>query len=113
MFILDRLIQKVVLSFVKLGQCCKKGIVNSVSNLKLKIKARVLIKLFITAYEKCPHTEYFLVLIFLYSDRVRRFTESISVFSPNTGKCGPENTPYVHTSCVVHRVAVTEIARDI
>ena len=35
----------------------------------------------------------FLVRIFLYSDRTRRFT----VFSPNTGKCVPEITPYLDT----------------
>ena len=25
------------------------------------------------------------------------FTPQISVFSPNTGKCGPEKTPYLDT----------------
>ena len=40
------LIQKVVLSFVKFEKCCKEGIVDSVSNLKLKIKVGVFIKLF-------------------------------------------------------------------
>ena len=33
-------------------------------------------------HEKCPNTELF---------RVRIFTE----FSPDTGKCGPERTPYL------------------
>ena len=37
--------------------------------------------------EECPNTEFFLVRIFLYSDRI----------SPNTGKYGPEKTPYLDT----------------
>ena len=40
------LIQKVVHSSVKFEKCFKKDIVDSVSNLKLKIKVRVFIKLF-------------------------------------------------------------------
>ena len=40
--------------------------------------------------EKCPNADLFLLSIFLYSDW-------ISVFSPNTGKYGPEITPYLHT----------------
>ena len=40
--------------------------------------------------EKCPNSKYFLVRIFLYSDWIRGFTEQISVFSPNTGKCEPK-----------------------
>ena len=47
--------------------------------------------------EKCPNTELFLVRIFLYSDWIRRDTEYLSVFSPNTGKCGPEITQYLDT----------------
>ena len=35
--------------------------------------------------EKCPNTEFFLV----YGE--------ISAFSPNTGKYGPEKTPYLDT----------------
>ena len=35
--------------------------------------------------------------IFLYSDWIRRDTGYLSVFSPNTGKCGPEITPYLDT----------------
>ena len=38
--------------------------------------------------EMCPNTEFFLVRIFLHSD---------SVFSPNAGKYGPENTQYLDT----------------
>ena len=44
--------------------------------------------------EKCPNTELFLVRSFLY-------TPYLSVFSPNTGKYGPEITPYLHTFHVV------------
>ena len=47
--------------------------------------------------EKCPNTELFLACIFLYSDWIRRFTEYISVFSPNTGQYGPEITPDLDT----------------
>ena len=44
--------------------------------------------------EKCSNTEFFLVRIFLYSDWIRiQNTE----FSPNTGKYGPEKTPYLDT----------------
>ena len=52
---------------------------------------------------KCPNTELFLVRNFLYKDWIRRFTEQISSFSPNTGKYGPEITPYLDT---FHEVAV-------
>ena len=40
--------------------------------------------------ENCPKTNFFLLRIFLYLD-------GISVFSPNTGKCGPDKTPYLGT----------------
>ena len=55
-----------------------------------------------TLREKCPNTEFFLVHIFLYSDCIQyfpvfRFTPLISVFSTNTGKYGPEKTPYIDT----------------
>ena len=43
------------------------------------------------------HGVFFLVRIFLYSDWIRRFTELIPIFSPNTGKYGPEKTPYLDT----------------
>ena len=45
--------------------------------------------------------EFFLVRIFLNLDWIRRFTEQTSVFSPNTGKYGPEVTPYLGTFHVV------------
>ena len=45
----------------------------------------------------CPSTEIFLVRIFLHSDGIRRFTPEISVFSPNTGKYGPEKKRYLDT----------------
>ena len=44
--------------------------------------------------KECPNTEFFLVRIFSYLDRIRRFTLEISRFSQNTGKYGPEKTPY-------------------
>ena len=47
--------------------------------------------------EKSPNTELFLACIFLYSDWIRRFTPQIFVFSPNTGKYGPEIIPYLDT----------------
>ena len=53
--------------------------------------------------EKCPNTELLLVLIFLYSDWIRRDTPYLSLFSPNTGKYGPEITPYLDT---FHAVSV-------
>ena len=49
--------------------------------------------------EKCANTELFLVRIFLLSNWIRRFTHIYSdllVFSPNSGKYGPEITPYLH-----------------
>ena len=48
--------------------------------------------------EKCPNTELFLVGIFLYLDWIRRDTEYLSVFSPNTGKYQPEIILYLDTS---------------
>ena len=47
--------------------------------------------------EKCPNTEYFLLRIFSHSDWIWRDTKYLSVFSPNAGKYGPENTPYLDT----------------
>ena len=43
--------------------------------------------------EKCSNTEFFLLRIFLYLD----FIPWIPVFSPNTGKYGPEKTPSLDT----------------
>ena len=48
-------------------------------------------------HKKCPNTKFFWSVFFLYSDWIRRFTEQISVFSPNTGKYGQEKTPYLDT----------------
>ena len=39
----------------------------------------------------------FLVRIFRYLDWIQGFTPYISVFCPNTGKYGPEKTPYLET----------------
>ena len=50
-----------------------------------------------TLCEKRPNREFFLVRIFLYLNGIWRFTEYISVFSPNTRKYGPEKTPYLDT----------------
>ena len=47
--------------------------------------------------EKCQNTEFFLAYIFPHSDWIRRDTEHLSVFSPNTGKYGPEKNPYFDT----------------
>ena len=38
-----------------------------------------------------------MVRVFLYSDWIRGDTPYLSVFSPNTGKQGPEITPYLDT----------------
>ena len=46
--------------------------------------------------EKCPNAEFFLVRIFWHLNWIRRDTY-FSVFSPNAGKYGPENTPYFDT----------------
>ena len=50
-----------------------------------------------TLCEKCPNKEKFLVRIFLYLDLVQTDTPYLSVFSPNTGKYGPEITRYLDT----------------
>ena len=50
--------------------------------------------------EKCPNTELFLVCIFLYSDGI----PYLSVFSPNTGKYGPEITLYLDTFHAVYNL---------
>ena len=57
-----------------------------------------------TLREKCPNADLFLVRIFLYSKWIRK----ISVFSPNTGKYGPEITPYLDT---FHAVMVSWFIR--
>ena len=57
--------------------------------------------------EKCPNTEFFLVRIFLYPDWRRRFTEYISIFSPNTGKYGSEKAPYLDTFHAVYSSATS------
>ena len=49
----------------------------------------------LTLHEKCPNTELFLVCIYLYSNRIRKFIMQISVFSPNTGNYGPEIARYL------------------
>ena len=50
-----------------------------------------------TLREKRPNTELFLVRIFLYSDWIRKDPPCFSVFGQNTGKYGPEITPYLDT----------------
>ena len=51
--------------------------------------------------EKCLNTELVLVRTFLYSDCINRILY-ISVFSANTGKYGPEKTPYLGTFHAVY-----------
>ena len=51
------------------------------------------------------NTEFFLVRIFPYLDWIRRFTSYITVFSPKTGKYGPEKTPYLD---ILHAVGIKE-----
>ena len=43
-----------------------------------------------TLRKKCPNTNFFLVRIFPHADGIRRDTPFLSVFSPYTGKYGPE-----------------------
>ena len=51
-----------------------------------------------------------MVCIFLYLDWIRIFTQSKSpYFSPNTGKYGPEKTPYLET---FHAVGGDDIDRN-
>ena len=50
---------------------------------------------FIKLRKKWPNTKFFLVGIFSYSGWIQRDTEYLSVFSPNTGKYGPEKNPYL------------------
>ena len=69
-----------MLNILKLGYC-KYKVQKKFQNVSLR--------------EKCPNTELFLVLIFLYSDRIRRNMEDLSLFSQNTGNYGPEVTPYL------------------
>ena len=47
--------------------------------------------------EKCPSVEFFLVRIFPQSNRIRRDTPYLSVFSLNAGKYGAEKTPHFDT----------------
>ena len=47
---------------------------------------------------KSVHIRSFLVLIFPYSDWIRRDTEYLSVCRPNGGKYGPKNSKYRHSS---------------
>ena len=54
--------------------------------------------LYYSLCEKCPNVEFFLVRIFPYSDWIRRNTEYLSVFSPNVGKYGRENSVFGHFS---------------
>ena len=61
---------------------------------------------------KCPNTEFVLVRIFPHSDWIRRVTEYLSVFSPNAGKYGPENTPCfdaLHTVRLLFKTVVHQI----
>ena len=45
-----------------------------------------------------------------YGD-LRRFTEQLSVFTPNTGKYGSEKTPYLNTFHVVSVISKLNILR--
>ena len=53
--------------------------------------------------EKCPNTEFFLVLIFPRSDWIRRDTKYLSVLSPNVGKYGSEKILYLDTFHAVYK----------
>ena len=53
-------------------------------------------------HENCPNTEFFLFHIFSHLDWIRRDTEYLSVFSPNSGKYGQEKTPYLETFHTLH-----------
>ena len=46
--------------------------------------------------EKCPNTKFFRFVFSCIRTEKRRFTPLISVFSVNTGKYGPEKTPYLN-----------------
>ena len=48
--------------------------------------------------EKCPNTELFLVRIYCIRTEygeILRYSDTLFVFRPNTGKYGPEITPYL------------------
>ena len=68
---------------------------------KLSVYERIFNKLYCdTLREKCPNTELF---------QVRIFTLYLSVFRPNTGKYGPEITPYLDTFHAVINTAINTI----
>ena len=48
---------------------------------------------------KSTHIRSFLVRIFPHSDLIRGDADYLSILSPNTGKCGPENSEYRHFLC--------------
>ena len=60
------------------------------------------LKMMLPLREKCPNTEFFPVRIFSHSDRIRRDTPYLFVFSPNAGKEGAEKTPYLNTFYAVY-----------
>ena len=51
----------------------------------------------------CPTMEFFLVRIFLHSDRIQTDTKYLSVFSLNAGKYRPEKTLYLDPFHAVNR----------
>ena len=59
-----------------------------------------------TLREKCPNTEFFLVRIFPHLDWIWRDTEYLSVFSPTSGKYGPQKTPHLDTFHAVSLFAI-------
>ena len=71
---------------------------------KYKCKPSLFPNAWIPLCEMCPKTEFFLVRIFPHSNWIRRDTSHLSVFSPNTGKCGPEKTPYLDTFHAVYAI---------
>ena len=47
--------------------------------------------------EKCPNTEFFLVRISPHLDWIRKYTEYLSVLSPNTGNTYQKKTTHLDT----------------
>ena len=77
------------------------------------VRGNVVHEVFLFVYVHCVNSvrmrSYLLVRIFPYSDWIRRDTLhlSLSVFSPNVEKYGPEKTPYLDTfHAVVVRINI-------
>ena len=62
---------------------------------------KVFFIVYFAIYHFCCKTGILRTLLIFFKNFIKALSNFLQLLSPNAGKCGPENTPYLNTFCAV------------